>query len=72
MKNSRKAFFFDRDGVLNESIVINGRPYSPSNMDELQIRDGAVDIIKYLKARNYIIIVVTNQPDVKRKKTSKK
>ena len=41
-------------------------------MDELQIREGAVDIIKYLKARNYIIIVVTNQPDVKRKKTSKK
>ncbi len=72
MKYSRKAFFFDRDGVLNESIVIDGKPYSPSTMEELQIRDGAADIIKYLKARNYIIIVVTNQPDVKRKKTTKK
>lgn len=71
MKINRKAFFFDRDGVLNESIVVNGKPYSPLNMDELKIRKDAAEIIKYLKSKNYIIIVVTNQPDVKRKKTSK-
>ena len=67
----RKAFFFDRDGVLNKSIVKLGKPYSPNNFDELQITDGAKHIIQYLKNKNFVIIVVTNQPDVKRKKVSK-
>ena len=67
----RKAFFFDRDGVLNESIVKLGKPYSPSNFEELKTTDGAKNIIRYLKKKNFVIIVVTNQPDVKRKKITK-
>jgi D-glycero-D-manno-heptose 1,7-bisphosphate phosphatase len=67
----RKAFFFDRDGVLNKSIVKLGKPYSPNSFDELVITDGAKEIIKYIKNKNYLTIVVTNQPDVKRKKTSR-
>ena len=67
----RKCFFFDRDGVLNKSIVKNGKPYSPTKISELIIDDDAQDIIRYLKSKNFLIIVVTNQPDVKRKKVSK-
>jgi len=67
----RKAFFFDRDGVLNKSIVKLGKPYSPNSFDELKITDGAKEIIQYMKNKNYLTIVITNQPDVKRKKTSK-
>jgi len=67
----RKAFFFDRDGVLNKSIVKLGKPYSPNSFDELTITDGAKEIIQYMKNKNYLTIVITNQPDVKRKKTSK-
>jgi len=63
----RKAFFFDRDGVLNKSIVKLGKPYSPNNFDELVIADGAKEIINYIKNKNYLVIVVTNQPDVRRK-----
>jgi D-glycero-D-manno-heptose 1,7-bisphosphate phosphatase len=63
----RKAFFFDRDGVLNKSIVKLGKPYSPDNFDELVIADGAKEIINYIKKKNYLVIVVTNQPDVRRK-----
>ena len=33
----RKAVFLDRDGVLNRVIVKNGKPYPPSNVDELEI-----------------------------------
>jgi D-glycero-D-manno-heptose 1,7-bisphosphate phosphatase len=67
----RKCFFFDRDGVLNKSIVKKGKPYSPVKMSELIIDEDAADIIKYLKSKNFLIIVVTNQPDVKRKKVTK-
>jgi len=67
----RKCFFFDRDGVLNKSIVKEGKPYSPEKMSELIIDQDAADIIKYLKSKNFLIIVVTNQPDVKRKKVTK-
>ena len=63
-----KAFFFDRDGVLNCSIVKNGRPYSPNKMNEFVIDPFAKKIINYLKAKNFKIIVVTNQPDVGRGK----
>ena len=63
----RKCFFFDRDGVLNDSIVKNGKPYSPNNLKEVKINNYAYEIIRYLKNRNFITIVVTNQPDVKRK-----
>ena len=67
----RKCFFFDRDGVLNKSIVGNGKPYNSTKISELIIDKDAADIIKYLRSKNFLIIVVTNQPDVKRKKVSK-
>jgi D-glycero-D-manno-heptose 1,7-bisphosphate phosphatase len=67
----RKCFFFDRDGVLNKSIVKKGKPYSPIKLSELIIDEDAADVIKYLRSKNFLIIVVTNQPDVKRKKVSK-
>jgi len=66
-----KAFFFDRDGVLNKAIVKLGKPYSPCHFDELVINEYAKEIIKYIKKKKYLTIVVTNQPDVKRKKISR-
>ena len=69
--NGKKAFFFDRDGVLNNSIKINGKPFSPRNLEEFKINSEANVLVNYLRARNYLIIVVTNQPDVRRKKISK-
>ena len=68
----RKCFFFDRDGVLNTSIVKNGKPYSPNNLKELKITENAFEIIDYCKKKNFLTIVVTNQPDVKRKKVELK
>ena len=66
----RKAFFFDRDGELNKSIVRFGKPYSPNNLRELVVSDYAKEIILYLKNKNFLIIIVTNQPDFKRKKNT--
>lgn len=62
----RPAVFLDRDGVLNESVVRNGTPYPPSSVDELRIVDDALLALRDLKRRGYVLLVVTNQPDVAR------
>jgi D-glycero-D-manno-heptose 1,7-bisphosphate phosphatase len=61
-----KAVFLDRDGVLNESIVRDGRPYPPQNLRQLRICHGAPNACSDLKRAGFLLIVVTNQPDVAR------
>jgi D-glycero-D-manno-heptose 1,7-bisphosphate phosphatase len=65
-KVARRAVFLDRDGVLNRAVVRNGRPYPPSNLTELEIIPGAAESLRELKRRGFLLIVVTNQPDVAR------
>src|SRR5579884_3929824 len=66
MRRRHRAVFFDRDGVLNSPVVRNGKPYPPTNLDELQITpDAAADLSK-LKDLGFKLYVVTNQPDVAR------
>ncbi|EAY56998.1 MAG: Histidinol-phosphate phosphatase [Leptospirillum rubarum] len=67
----KKAIFLDRDGVINRAIVRNGKPYPPEGPDDLEILPGVEDSLKRLKNVGYIIIVVSNQPDVARRKTSR-
>ncbi len=66
--NSRlkRAVFFDRDGVLNRAIVKDGKPHPPANLDELTVLPGIPETLKALKAAGFLLIVVTNQPDVVR------
>ncbi|MGA7239089.1 MAG: HAD-IIIA family hydrolase [Bryobacteraceae bacterium] len=63
---TRKAVFLDRDGVLNEAIVRDGRPYPPSSPEELRIVRDAPAALRRLKDAGFLLIVVTNQPDVGR------
>ena len=60
----RKAIFFDRDGILNKSIVINAKPYSPRSLKEFKINLFLRKYINFFKKKNFMIIVITNQPDV--------
>ena len=62
----RKAVFFDRDGVLVREIVRGGRPYAPRTLDEFHILPEAGRCLAYLRERDFLLIVVTNQPDVAR------
>ena len=64
MVNKNKAIFFDRDGVLNETLLKNGKPYAPRNIKDFKIVSDADSILNYLASLNYLIFVVTNQPDV--------
>jgi D-glycero-D-manno-heptose 1,7-bisphosphate phosphatase len=67
----RKAVFLDRDGVLNHAIVKHGLPYAPMSVDELTIPHDAESALQLLKAAGFLLIVVTNQPDVARGKNTK-
>lgn len=61
-----KAVFLDRDGVLNEAIVKNGKPYSPASLAELIIPEDVQAALQLLKSLGYLLIGATNQPDVAR------
>lgn len=60
----KRAVFLDRDGVINASVVREGRPYAPKNLKDFIYIPGAVEGIKSLRQAGYLVIVVTNQPDV--------
>lgn len=68
---AQPAVFLDRDGVLNDAIVRNGRPYSPQDAGELIITKGARSALEELKREGFVLIVVTNQPDIARGKTTR-
>ena len=63
---TRRAVFLDRDGVLNRALVRNGKPYPPATIDELEVPDGTADALQALKSAGFLLLVVTNQPDVAR------
>lgn len=67
----RKAVFLDRDGVLNRAFVHNGKPKPPLLLSQVEILPGVEDAISILKKMNYILIVITNQPDIARGVISK-
>ena len=60
----KKAIFLDRDGVINRAIVRDGKPYPPSNLTNLEILPGVKTAMNSLKQAGWLLIVVTNQPDV--------
>ena len=62
----KPAVFLDRDGVINRSIVRNGRPYPPQRLEDLEILPGVQEALERLKAAGFATVVVTNQPDVAR------
>ncbi len=62
----RRAVFLDRDGVLNQANVRDGRPYPPAGVEELKLYPDAAASLGRLKAAGFLLIVVTNQPDVAR------
>ena len=68
---NNKAIFLDRDGVLNQSIVVHGKPYPPASLKDVVIPPDVPHALQSLKSAGYYLIGITNQPDVARKKTSK-
>jgi D-glycero-D-manno-heptose 1,7-bisphosphate phosphatase len=50
--------------VLNQAVVRNGTPYPPATAAELVLAPNAKAALLELKAQGFLLLVVTNQPDV--------
>ena len=57
--------FLDRDGVLNESVIKNGKPYPPDSINDNYSKKIKKILLK-LRKLNFLLIMITNQPDVAR------
>ena len=64
-----KAIFLDRDGVINQVNLVDGKPFPPRDIGELIVVPEAAEALQLLKDAGYLLIVITNQPDVVRGKT---
>ena len=63
---SQRAVFLDRDGVLNQAVVVDGRPHPPSSASDVVVLDGVAEACRRLHADGWLLLVVTNQPDIAR------
>lgn len=60
----RRAVFLDRDGVLVIPEMRDGRSYAPRNLNDFRLYPDAKAALTCLKQAGYLLVVVTNQPDV--------
>ena len=56
-----KAIFLDRDGVINEE-----RKDYVKNIDEFKLIKNSLNAIKFLKEKNFLVIIITNQSAINR------
>lgn len=66
-----RAVFLDRDGVINRAILRNNLPYPPRTLAELELLPGVEAALQRLKGLGFLLLVVTNQPDVARGQASR-
>lgn len=62
----RPAVFLDRDGVLNEVVMRDGKPGSPRRSAEFRLVRDAASAVQRLVTAGLPALVVTNQPDLAR------
>jgi D-glycero-D-manno-heptose 1,7-bisphosphate phosphatase len=62
----KPAVFLDRDGVLNEVTLRDGRPHPPPSAGELRLLPGVEAACRRLHDWGYALVVITNQPDIAR------
>jgi D-glycero-D-manno-heptose 1,7-bisphosphate phosphatase len=61
-----RACFLDRDGVINRIVFREGKPCSPRYLREFEILDNAREFLLQSRARGFVNIIFTNQPDISR------
>jgi len=60
MSKAKPAVFLDRDGVINKD---NGYV---SEIDDFEFLDGVIEACAALKAKGYLLVVITNQSGIAR------
>ena len=66
----RRCIFLDRDGVLIHIKKINNKPYSVDKINKIRLIKETQETLKKFK-KNFLLIMVTNQPNVSRGLISK-
>lgn len=62
----RPAVFLDRDGVLNDVRMAGATASTPRTVEELHILPTARRDLARMRAAGFLLLVVSNQPDVAR------
>lgn len=62
----RSAVFLDRDGVLTELIRRDGRSVAPRQVYDFHMVEGLAEQLERLHQASFVLVVVTNQPDIAR------
>jgi D-glycero-D-manno-heptose 1,7-bisphosphate phosphatase len=60
----KRAVFLDRDGVVTEPELRDGRSFAPKRLEEFRVYPDAAAAVDRLRAAGYLVIIITNQPDV--------
>lgn len=73
-RKKTKALFLDRDGTINE---LNYDPEygiieSPLNPEQVRLLFGIVPLLKAAKNMGYLLVIISNQPNLALRKTSEK
>ncbi|MCO5251258.1 MAG: HAD family hydrolase [Candidatus Kapabacteria bacterium] len=55
-----KSIFFDRDGIINKRLVDE----YVCKIEDFELMEDIIDILKYVKMKEYLAIVVTNQQGI--------
>ena len=71
VKPENICVFLDRDGVLNRPVVRDGRPYPPTRAEEVELYEDVLEGCRRLKSAGFLLVVVSNQPDVGRRTQSR-
>jgi D-glycero-D-manno-heptose 1,7-bisphosphate phosphatase len=61
---TKRAIFLDRDGVLVIPEMRDGRSYAPRCLEAFNLYPDAAASLARLKAAGYLLVAVTNQPDI--------
>ena len=65
-----KAIFIDRDGVINRSNVLDGKPHAPLFFNDFFILNNVFESLEKIKNKGYKTIIITNQPNLSPKRAT--
>ena len=66
MAYKNKAIFWDRDGIINEIEVKEGKSLSPRRFKDFKVFPFIKDLLEETYKLGYLNLIFTNQPDISR------
>jgi D-glycero-D-manno-heptose 1,7-bisphosphate phosphatase len=62
----KPAVFLDRDGVVNEAVITGSTARAPLELGSFVLLPGIEEAVGRIRRAGYVVVVVTNQPDIAR------